>query len=338
MISLKPYLFGAKDQGAGNAYRRIIGLFLQGIALHAVEGEKSDHDHFRADIDQFLKQITPDMPMPELLVVVGAALQAMEDYNRRTTQVIHRQNSELQNMVSMLTQTVITIGASGESSIQKLQEIERSIERVRMLEDMQALKLRLGECLEAVREEALRQKTAGQSTLESLKRELENSRDRVGPIAAAMELDAATGLPSKKDALRAIQAAVESPANKFLAIAVVSRVQAVNARFGYAVGDGVLAAFSDHFRKNLGAQAQVFRWHGPSVIALLERDAKLETVRDEVRSFAEAKLERTAEVGNRTVLLPISATWTIFMVGPPMDELLKRMEAFTAAQVPRDFV
>src|ERR1700676_2667267 len=156
MISLKPYLFGAKDQGADNAYRRIIGLFLQGIALHAVEGEKSDYEHFRADIDQFGKQITPELPMPELLVAVGAALQAMENYNRRTTQVIHRQNSELQNMVSMLTQTVITIGSSGDSSVQKLQEIERSIERARMLEDMQALKLRLGECLETVREETLR--------------------------------------------------------------------------------------------------------------------------------------------------------------------------------------
>ena len=41
MISLKPYLFGDKNKDADNAYRRIIGLFLQGIALHAVEGTRS---------------------------------------------------------------------------------------------------------------------------------------------------------------------------------------------------------------------------------------------------------------------------------------------------------
>jgi diguanylate cyclase (GGDEF)-like protein len=338
MISLKPYLFGQKDKDADSAYRRIISLFLQGIALHAVEGEKNDYDRFRVDIDEFGKQITPDTPMSELLVAVGASLRAMEDYNRRTSKVIHRQNSDLQNMVSMLTRTVISIGASGESSVHKLQEIEKSIERTRMLEDIQLLKLRLGECLEAVREEALRQKTEGQSTLDSLKKEVENSRERVGSVTAAVELDAATGLPSKKEALKAIQAAVQSPSNKFLAIAVVSRVQAVNARFGYAIGDQVLSTFAKHFKENLGAQDQVFRWHGPAIIAVLERDDRLEKVRTEIRRFAEVKLEKTAEVGNRTILLPISASWSIFTVTPPVEELLKKIEAFTAAQVPRDYV
>jgi hypothetical protein len=59
-------------------------------------------------------------------------------------------------------------------------------------------------------------------------------------------------------------------------------------------------------------------------------------VRTEIRRFAEAKLEKTAEVGNRTVLLPISASWSIFAVTPPLEELLKKMEAFTAAQASRE--
>ncbi|HTA72578.1 MAG TPA: diguanylate cyclase [Bryobacteraceae bacterium] len=339
MISLKPYLFGDKSN-TDSAYRRIIGLFLQGIALQAVEGEKSDYDRFRSNIDEFARKITPELPMPELLLAVGGALQTMEDYNRRTSQVIRRQNSELQNMVSMLTQTVITIGSSGESSVAKLQDIEKSIERTRMLEDMQLLKLRLGECLEAVREEALRQKTDGQNTLATLKKDLESSRERVGSVApaATVDLDAATGLPSKKEAMEAIQTAVAAPRNKFLAIAVVSRVQAVNARFGYAIGDRVLAAFAEHFRANLGGNDQLFRWHGPALVAVMEREDRIEKVRTEIRRFAEAKLEKTVEVGNRTILLPVSASWSIFPVAPPLEELLKKMEAFTAAQVPRDYV
>ena len=336
MISFKPYLF--KDQEAENAYRRIIGLFLQGIALHAVEGDKGDYDRFRSDIDEFSKKMGPETPLSELLVQAGAALRAMEDYNRRTSKVIRRQNTELQHMVSMLTQTVITIGSSGEASVNKLQDIEKSMERARMLEDIQLLKLRLGECLESVREEAQRQKTAGQSTLDSLKQELENSRTRLGSLQPAVELDAATGIPSKKEALKAIQAAVESPANKFLVIAVVSRVQAVNARFGYAIGDRVLAAFAEYLKSNLAACDQVFRWQGPSLIALLEREDRLEKVRTELRRFIDAKLEKTVEISNRTVLLPISASWSIFSVTPPVEDLLKKMEAFTVAQVPRDYV
>jgi GGDEF domain-containing protein len=304
--------------------------------LHAVEGDQGDYGPFRADIEELANQITPDTPMSQLLVVVGGALRAMEEYNRRTSKVIHRQNHELQNMVSMLTQTVITIGSSGEASVNKLQDVEKSIEHACKLDDMQLLKLRLGECLEAVREEALRQKTEGQSTLESLKKEVENSRERVGAVAAAVELDAATGLPSMKEALKAIQAAVASPRNKFLTMALVSRVPAVNARFGPCVGDRVLSTFVEHFRRNLAANDRLFRWQGPAVIALLEREERLEKVRAEIRLFIEVKLEKTIEVGNRMVLLPISASWSIFPVAPPMEELLKKMEAFMAAQVPRD--
>ncbi|HWY45862.1 MAG TPA: diguanylate cyclase [Bryobacteraceae bacterium] len=333
MISLKPYLFGDKSKNADVEYRRIIGLFLQGIALHAVEGNESDYGPFRTDIDELAKQITPDTPMSQVLVVVGGALRVMEEFNRRTGKVIQRQNHELQNMVSMLTQTVISIGSSGESSVNKLQDIEKSIEHARAVDDMQLLKLRLGECLEAVREEAVRQKTDGQSTLDTLKKELETSRDRVRSVAAGANLDAATGLPGKKQAMQAIQTAMASPHNKFLAIAVVGRLQAVNARFGNVIGDQVLATFAQHFKEHLLASDRVFRWQGPAVIAVLEREGRLDKVCAEIRPFADAKLEKTVEVGARTVMLPISANWTIFPVAPPVEELLKKLDAFTAAQI-----
>ena len=336
MISLRSYIFGENSKNDAAAYRRIIGLFLQGISLHAVEGEKSDYDRFRANIEEFAKQITPDTSLGAILVAVGGALQAMEEYNRRTSKVVERQNGELQHMVSMLTQTLITVGSTGDASVAKLQDIEKSIERARLLEDIQLLKLRLGECLEAVRQESLRQKSEGQSALESLRKELENSRQRLGGGAPTVDRDAATGLPSKNEALKAIEAAVASPHNKFLAIASVRRVQAVNARFGHAVGDRMLAAFAEHFQGNLAANDQLFRWHGPAFLAVLERSGSLEAVRTETCRFADAKLEKTVEVGSRTVMLPISATWSIFNVTPPIEELFRKLEAFMAAQMPRE--
>jgi GGDEF domain-containing protein len=336
MISLKSYL--ARDTEAEAAYRRIIGLFLQGIALHAVEGDKADFERFRDDIDRCIATLSPKTPMSELLVVVGGALRAMEDYNQRTSKFVHRQSTELQHMVSMLTQTVITIGSSSETSVNRLQNIEKSIESTRAVEDIQILKLRLSECLEAVREEAQRQKDDGESALNNLKQELESSRDRLGSFKAAPEMDEATGLPGKAEADKAIRTAMASPKGKFLLIAVCSRVQAVNARFGYAVGDRILAAFAEHFKKGLSARDQVYRWQGPALVALLDRAERLDRVRAEIREFADAKLEKTTEVGQRTVLIPISASWSVFPLAPPLDAFLKQMEAFTAAQTPRDYV
>jgi GGDEF domain-containing protein len=202
------------------------------------------------------------------------------------------------------------------------------------VEDIQILKLRLSECLEAVREEAMRQKIDGRVALDSLRKELETSHARMGSLKPEASVDAATGLPGKAEADRAIRAALEKPHGKFLLVAVCSRVQPVNARFGYAVGDQVLAAFADHFVQGLSARDLVFRWQGPALVALLERTERLDRVRAEIRQFADVRLDKTVEVGQRTVLIPLSASWSIFPLTPPLDTFIKQLEAFTAAQAP----
>jgi hypothetical protein len=73
-------------------------------------------------------------------------------------------------------------------------------------------------------------------------------------------------------------------------------------------------------------------------VALIERTERIDRIRTEIRSFADAKLERTIEVGQRTALIPISAAWSVFPVAPPWDALVKQLEGFTAAQLPRDYV
>jgi len=338
MISFKPYLRGEKDADSETTYRRIIALFLEAIATHSVEGELADHERFREEIGKIEKSLTPDTSMSDLLLLSGGVVQAMQDHNERTSKFIRRQSSELQHMVSMLTKTVISIGDSSKQSVGRLQDIEKAIDRTRAVEDIQVLKARLGECLEAVRDETLRQKHEGQERLEALQRELDSSQEQKESFHLLPETDRATGLPGKGEAERAIQLALTSPGGKYLLVAVCSRVQAVNARFGYAVGDRVLAAFAEHFKKGLSPQDQVFRWQGPAIVAVLERPLRIDRVRYEVRQFADQKLERTMELGQRSVLIPIAASWSVFPVLPPFDTTMRQIEAFTAAQVPRDYV
>jgi GGDEF domain-containing protein len=335
-MSLKSYFFRGGDKDDNSEFRRIVDLFLQGIALHAVEGDHSDYQRFRADIDALAAKLASELPMVELYVIVGGALRTLEDYNRRTSQFVETQGAEMQKIVSMLTQTVITIGASSKASANILQDIEKSIERAGQVQDIQDLKGRLGESLEAIREEARRQKQDGQSALQILQLELDGSRQSVGPIALAPDVDAATGLPGKVEAGKMIRAATDSPDGKYLLIAVISRVQAVNARFGYAVGDRVLALAAEHFRNSLAASDLLYRWQGPAFLAVLSRRECIDHVRSEIGRFADAKLEKTVDVGNRRVLIPISAVWSIFQVAPPLDDLIRQVEAFTAAQAPRD--
>jgi GGDEF domain-containing protein len=341
MISLKDYLLGGPGidpvKEVETSYRRMIDLFLQGVSLHAVEGDKVDYAQFRSDMDGFADRLTAEQAISERFVVVGEALRALADYNRHTSQYLRTQNAELQKMITMLTQTVIAVGTNSETSVAGLQVIEKALEVTRLVEDVRVVKAQLGECLQSVRVEAVRQQVEAKATRESIQRELTQSQDRMGGFSVGPRLDPVTGLPGKVEAQQGLQGAAVAPGTKFLLLAVINRLQAVNARFGTVIGDQVLALAAEHFRAALPAGDILYRWHGPALVAVLSRTVAIGSVRDEVRLFAEKKLEKNFAIGSRSVLLPISTSWTVFPIVQPLDALLRKVEVFTAAQLSRDY-
>jgi len=325
MISLK-----SKDTEAEATYRRVIGLLLQGIALHAVEGTTGERKRFQEQMDQCIETSSSEPPVSELLALVGRVLRAMEDYNTRTGRFVQQQSADLQQMVSLLIQTLIEAGIAGQQSSSTLQQIEKSLGRIIGNQDIRILRLRMDECLAGIREEAAR-KNSEPSTVES------SAATGDTAVTSRDTRDAATGLKSKEEADRAIRAASEAPEGKYLLIAVLSRVQAINARFGYALGDRILADFAVHFTKGLSPTDQIFRWKGPAMLAVLDRPGRVDAVRADVRRFADAKLERTLEVGQRTIHISTSATWSLIQVVSPFEDLMQQVEAFAAAQLPREY-
>src|SRR5262249_5209527 len=146
------------DSKKENSDVRIVELLLQGIALHAVEGDPQDHEKFRTDMKSLLDGLGESPSPAALLMTTGAALKTLEDYNQRSTKYIRVQGAELHNMIAMLTKTVATLSAGSERSLIKLQEIGGLVEKAALVEDMRALKERMQVCLEAIREETQRQK------------------------------------------------------------------------------------------------------------------------------------------------------------------------------------
>lgn len=64
----------------------------------------------------------------------------------------------------------------------------------------------------------------------------------------------------------------------------------------------------------------------------MERPERLERVRDQFRSVVPAKTEKALQISNRTALVAISATWTVFPVAAPVVELIDQLDKFLATQ------
>jgi GGDEF domain-containing protein len=118
---------------------------------------------------------------------------------------------------------------------------------------------------------------------------------------------------------------------------VVDRVQLINARFGYAVGDQILVLLRDHLAKHLQAGDQLFRWTGPVFLALLDRPNLPDGVRAEVKRITSVKLETTVQIGTRSVLLPVASTSAIFSLFEidSMPLLIEQIDAFVAGHLRR---
>lgn len=314
-------------------FRRVISLLLQGISLHAVEGDKTDYDRFRDDLDRIQASVAKDSSGQELLVAAGATNQALADYGQRTTRFIRQQGAVLHNIISMLTQTMLSIGAGSESSAEHLRAIEKDLAHAVMIEDVQTLKLRLADCLKNMREEVARQKTQAQAQARQIQRHLEHARDcALDTPEVDGEIDLTTGLRTRSAAKSAFHAALQTPGRKYVVAAVVNRIQSVNRRFGYAVGDRLLKTVSDLFGGTLAKTDRLFRWRGPALVALLEREEPIDVVQTEIRRISAKRIEGALEIGEG-VLLPVSASWLVLPLNASAGDMAKSIENFIASQV-----
>jgi GGDEF domain-containing protein len=333
MISLRKFWSTpAKQESDPVDLMRVVRLLLQGIALHSVEGDPLDYQTFRHDMQGQLEAMAANPPAAQLLVSIGYVLKALEGYNSRTTGHLRMQGAELHHMIGMLTRTVATLGAGSEEAVTRLNEIEGKIERTSAIEDVRILKLRLGDCLDGIRAESMRQKTESARAIASLQQEIRGSQKRIAAAGAGPVLDPTTGIPARAAADAALAEWVLSPKPPYAALFVVDRIQLLNYRFGYELGDRVLKTYLEQLRARLAPGDQIFRWNGPAFLALLNRQDPIENVRESLRFAFAGKVERNFELPSRSVMLSISATWAVFPVTLPLEHLIEQLDSFLVSQ------
>ena len=331
MISIKRYLTEYSKLSAEKGYPRILCLVLEGLARSAIEGDPSELEQFAGSISTLTESLREAGGVAEAFLIAEAALAALADYNQRTRVFLHQPRLELQNMIAMLTETITSMASGCETSVRRLQNVEQKIERARDIGDVQQLKGQLLECLEQVRAETEQQQKV-RATTGQIQAELESSRQRM--VSATKELDPITGLPAAAEANEALRLCLKQDRRFYAAAFVVQRIQSINMRFGYDLGDQVLKAFRDHLRLSLSESDRLFRYRGPTIIALIDRAQPVERVRVEMKRIGENSKGRTFEINGREVIIAINANWTVVPVEDSELSVRAQIDTFIASQLP----
>lgn len=282
-------------------------LLLEAIRLHAVEADPADVERFRAELSELERRLEAAGP-GDALVVAGEAIKTIEVYNHRVGRWFRAQLFELRQMVAVLTEGLEALSTGSDRSVASLKKISQQVERASAIEDIRLLKIRLAECVRELEQEAARSREESSRLITHLKSEVTRL---AGLGSREPRFDPVTGLASRPEAERAIEAACTQKRHVWAVVFAVERLPLVNNRFGYAAGDQLLNAFLARLRTFLQPGDSVFRWSGPAFVALLERESSEAALEREVRHFAAQRQEEFLEAPGRSGLVSVTVAWAI---------------------------
>jgi GGDEF domain-containing protein len=308
------------------ALRRMVLLLLEAVESHTIPGDEIDYRRFRADIrhisEKFARATSPD----DILVLSGQFFSLTKDYCDRARRFISLQNAEYQKMVAMFTDAISTFSSSGQRTVASLKEIEQQIEHATLIEDVRALRVRLGECLGNIREEIDRQE-AVTAEFDAGDRKLLSTLVTSQPMLSSVN-DSVTGLPTEQQARSALISALEGDHESFVVPILLRGVEKTYAQLGHEVGDSYLYKFSQTLRALSSKGYSVYRWRGSTFLVILRRPTTIPEVRRELYSLISTQHDQSVQVGDRIIWLPVSAAWDVIAIKPPLSSVLLKIDKF----------
>jgi diguanylate cyclase (GGDEF)-like protein len=325
VISIKPNL-ESNSEGLPTLLR-VLHVLLQGMANHVVEYDVEHTARFRRSVEDIAKSFDESQSKSELLFLAGAAVKALDDYNQHASAHFERRKNELASMIKMLTDTVGTISSAGAENVKRLQEIETQLNSAKETSDITVIKVRLGDCLDGIRQELARQRLENEKTAQTLAGEIQKQRVRTGEL---LDADRLTGLPSRNAAESALEERCASGKMSYVAVLMVDHLQLYNIRFGRTAGDDILRHFAENLRKLLPPRDGFFRWGGPTFVVLLDRGSTMEDTRSDIKRLLDKIPSISLASESRSALLPVTSRWTVFQTSPPAQSLVKKIDMFTS--------
>jgi GGDEF domain-containing protein len=326
VISIRRYL--QADQKTGATLLPLVQLLIEGIEKHSVEGAPGELAHLRESTQRMLDALDSGAPLTELLDLGASAIDALKQHNLHVVEYLRGKDVELQAKVRLLTDCITSVSSSSSENMRRLGQIKSQLLSTLDVKQIYSVRERLSRCLDSVLVEAERQRSEVDRATEQLNRpsqRLNVPGDDGADAGEAPTADAATGLPARAQAENAIAQCCQDEGAAFVAIMVINQVETLNRSLGGQSGDVILQRFAGFVRQQLPSIDQVFRWSGPTVVALLRRRSARE-----VRSVIEPLLLQrlTVKIVNPDVQVPVSARWTVLPLMASPRLLFQKMDVF----------
>lgn len=322
MNSIRKYL--EADAESLQVILRVAQILVEGMAKSVVEHDPETYDRYLSHMLDISARFTERTYGSDCLVNAGAAVRSIEEYNDQTRLFLRKSREEYEGVVASLVHAVANLAPPASEGTKKLQLMHAQLSEAKSITDMKVARARIDDSLALVKEDAKR-RAAELATVNK-----QDSRPAGAPGVAAGR-DPLTGLPSPDDGQKMLAqlCAVEKG---FLAVLTLDRLQLYNARYGRSIGDQVLRFFGQKFKEHASSDLHVFRWSGPTFIALSNRVVPIEDARSDIKRICEKLPSCEVELETRSASLAVTSRWAVFPISGSMPALLRKIEVFSAVQ------
>jgi len=290
------------------------------MARYTVDGRDDELSGFRESMLALAANIHDQANAPEVEATVSQALELFRDYNSRVMKFNLSHTVELKSVMRTMTETITYLSESRTRSVHHLQFVSRELEQAAQIDDIRLLRSRIMSCLDVVREETVRLQSEAVARSQEVREQigLATSASEVPPPPRFGMMDTVTGLPARRSAERAISETLQTAGQAAIAAFVVTRLSAINSKYGRAVGDEVMLRVANHFAQHLSSDTLLYRWSGPALVALMTVHENAEAIQRAWNKAAAVKQEISLETKERSVFVVVETSMSFQLVTKEM--------------------
>ncbi len=307
---------------------------LTGIGRCTLDGTEADLESFRKSMQSLAAQVNDQSTGGEADATVGAGLNLLREYNEKILSFHGCHTSELKTVMRTMTETITYLSESRTRSVHQLNFMERELEQASQIDDIRLLRGRLISCLDIVREETVRLQSESQARSNEVRQQIDRPVRVSEPPLGFSSMDSVTGLPSRRAAERAISEALAFGSTHAVAVFVVKRLSAINAKYGRAVGDEAMLRVANHFAQHLSAATFLYRWSGPALVALIQAHINPGDIKRSWAKAAATRHEMSMEAKQRSIFVLVETSMSFQLVTKTTspDDLFSRLDQYVAEQ------
>jgi GGDEF domain-containing protein len=333
MISIKRFLdqgnhVAAPQHDTVEALTQMVRLLLEAMGTHTIRGNEADLKSLRRTLAGLVRQLEEPLPAMTLLGISSDAVDAFEDYCQRTGERLREQHVERQSMIAMLADTVAELSGQADTSVARLQAIEKQVESASLVDDMRTLRSNLADSLRALRDAAAAQKSSSMATVARLEGQVKIARSRIPEDPEPQSTD-----PGSIDHLQDV---VDTPAEplptSYVAVFKLQRAEYIASRFGDAAKSQMFLVLAAQLKTVLGPNDRLLRWKGTSFVMFINSTESIKHIKNRLTEVIAATGQQYIEVGRKSALLSVGVDWNIFPQAgrASLEAVFTEVDAFLA--------